>query len=158
MDEGGKAVSTTTAAAVAGSNEGGVEVATEFARYSLRRGRSITDLQYSRRSLLHGCSFAAVYYTCARARVHVFVCVYVYLPPPWKEAYRQRRMETFCCRGRTSGGGGEEKKAVARGCCRWLGRRVVRNQTDPQVVLNPLPILCTSNPHFRILFFFCFLF
>ncbi|KYN05273.1 hypothetical protein ALC62_03796 [Cyphomyrmex costatus] len=33
--EGGKAVSTTTIAAVAGSNEEGVEVATEFARYSL---------------------------------------------------------------------------------------------------------------------------
>lgn len=65
-----------TAAAVAGSNEEGVEVASEFARYSLRRGRSITDLQYSRRSLLHGCSFAAVYCTCACVRARTCLCAF----------------------------------------------------------------------------------
>jgi len=120
----------------------GEEVATKFARCSLRRGRSITDLQYSRR--LHGGSFAAVRCMCACARACLYVCVYVYLPPPWKEACRQRGMETFCCRGRTRGDGGQEGEAVARGCCRWSGRRVVR-KTDPQVVLNPLPTSCTSH-------------
>lgn len=52
--------------------------------FSLRRGRSITDLQYSRPSLLHGGSFAAVYIVC------VYVCVrsHVHSPSPWKEARR----------------------------------------------------------------------
>lgn len=58
-----------------GSNEGSGEVATEFARCSLRRGRSITDLQYSRCSLLHGCSLAAVNCTCACVRARAGVCV-----------------------------------------------------------------------------------
>lgn len=139
---------TAVAAAAFQTGEGGEggeteEVATEFAHCSLRRGRSITDLQYSRRSLLHGGSFATVaLYVCvfARARARVCVCVCLLL-------------------GRRHAANGEWKRFVAEGgrdaVARWRGRgesglregavggRAAQGGTesdrDPQVVLNPLP-------------------
>lgn len=115
MEQGGKAAATVRTGLGKEEDEEGRVATDEFAPLSLsfsraralsvsfshRRDRSITDLQYSRRSLLHGGSFAAASMrVCARARecfsVYVYVFVGVCLPSPWKEEARQRGMETFC--------------------------------------------------------------
>lgn len=85
-------------------------------------------------------------YVCARAYVYVYLppCKEAGMPPtgngnvllPWEDGRRWRGRES--------------------GCERVLsGRRVVRNQTDPQVVLNPLLTSYTSylnreNPLWRL--------